>query len=190
MTAARIVCRVALVLVASTPACALKKAAPGAADTGSASPGDVDPELAEAQRQLAANAAELDALGLGNRSLKQPSKPSTEPETRDEDGRPGGKATDSTRPGGDTPPPTKPSATQPKPEPKPTDDDAGADPATNANSTCERVCALAEVACDLSKRICTLADQHQGDARYEEVCWSAEQQCDQASDFCSDCTTC
>jgi hypothetical protein len=59
-----------------------------------------------------------------------------------------------------------------------------------SESSCKKICTLAGVACDLSKRICQLADEHEGDARYEDACWNAGQQCEDASDACTECSAC
>ena len=52
---------------------------------------------------------------------------------------------------------------------------------------CERICDLAETTCDLSARICALADEHVDDVRYEEACDRAKVQCEIASEACDDC---
>jgi len=52
---------------------------------------------------------------------------------------------------------------------------------------CDRICDLAEAACNLQSRICALADRHAGEARYESVCQRANDHCRLASDACSTC---
>jgi hypothetical protein len=54
-------------------------------------------------------------------------------------------------------------------------------------SRCERVCELAVTTCDLSQRVCGLAEDHADDSRYDEACRRAEDQCDAATRHCQSC---
>lgn len=141
--------------------------------------------LTEAEAELAANAAELNALGVriawGPRDaevdpIANAAPPVTAPETPE---------IEPDEPDTPAPPtnPSKPTIVTPEPKPGPRDDPKSSTP-------CQRICTLASVACDLSKRICQLAENHQGDARYEDACWNAGRQCEDASDACSDCAAC
>jgi outer membrane biosynthesis protein TonB len=205
MTASSRTCTALLVIVAAF-GCAAKRAASPPADAAPATASAQVDALTEAEAELAANAAELNALGVkiawGRRDKGDSSEPgratepSVEPETPTPE-IPKADPIEPRRPG--TKKPTKnerPDSVKPKPEPKPEpkpgattrdEDDALA---STDNTPCQRICTLASVACDLSKRICQLADDHQGDARYEDACWNAERQCEDASDACSDCTSC
>jgi hypothetical protein len=54
-------------------------------------------------------------------------------------------------------------------------------------SRCERVCELADTTCGLHERVCSLAEDHPDDARYEAACRRAEDQCDAARRHCESC---
>ncbi len=171
-------------------------------DAASAPPGQAMPfadarfdELAAAQAELARNAIELDAVGVvvvarakGTAAQEPgPSKDDIAPGADDELGR--GRRERSTKvPADPAPRATNPKRAPASPEP-PAVPGTSPDPASSSNTTYQRICALAEIACDLSGRICTLSEDHVGEARYEDACWNAEQQCEQASDACSDCGT-
>ncbi|MEM6292632.1 MAG: hypothetical protein AAGA54_15275 [Myxococcota bacterium] len=57
----------------------------------------------------------------------------------------------------------------------------------SATSRCDRICDLAESTCELSDRICALANEHVDDVRYAEACTRAEAQCEAAAEACSAC---
>lgn len=171
----------ALVLIA-----ACRKSAPATSpDSATMSSGTVD-ELAAAQAELVGNADALRALGVvvgekgtkardfddGERRKQEPSPVAPEAEPLEDEVSPG-KPSPISPPPKNAPPPAPPKAAT-----------------TAAPDACGRICALAGAACDLSQRICTLAEQHDGDARYEDLCWNAQRQCEAASDACSDCSTC
>jgi hypothetical protein len=52
---------------------------------------------------------------------------------------------------------------------------------------CERICDLAEMACELEARICEMADKHHGETRYADACTRAQHQCATAADACRTC---
>lgn len=192
MSAARL--RIAAVVIAALVGCSLKKGAPASASADAAPPAgsaQID-ALAAAEAELAANAAELRSLGValavGPRAADDEVGGSKDDSKR---------AAEMDRPEPETPAaepittPSEPSKpTTPSPEPRPTSVEPADKRKASESTPCQRICALATVACDLSKRICQLADDHEGDARYEDACWNAERQCDEASDACSDCTAC
>jgi len=67
---------------------------------------------------------------------------------------------------------------------------AVADAAAGGDATpdhCQRRCTLATNICDLRGRICALADEHGGDARYARVCERATLDCEHATEACEDC---
>jgi hypothetical protein len=169
---------VALVVLASGCRKSAPPSSPGAATMAS---GTAD-ELAAVQAELAGNAQELQALGV----VVGVSKKSAEVGKLDDGGTsntdPSVAAPGAEHDGEDVPNTPSPNNPPPPAPPKPT---------TMASvDACGRICALAGAACDLSQRICTLAEQHDGDARYEDLCWNAERQCEAASDACADCSTC
>ncbi len=185
-----------------------KRAPESAAAT--AAPHPLAPELGAAAGELAAvsaalaqNAASLAALGVDTSRSRDGEKPDAPTKRERDEIRDGAdeKSSESATDLDDAPTPktpvapksaapspsTAPTATarttaEPSPEP------VGA--ASDEASGCDRICALAGVACDLAQRICTLAKHHEGDARYADVCWNAERQCEQASDACADCSAC
>jgi hypothetical protein len=57
----------------------------------------------------------------------------------------------------------------------------------DGRSRCDRICDLAEMACELEVRICALAQDHEGEARYEGACTRAQDQCATAADACRTC---
>lgn len=192
MSAARL--RIAAMVFVALAGCAMKKRAPASA-RADAMPAQGTAQLdalASAQAELAANAAELQSLGVVLAVGPRVADDEVD-ESRDDSKR----AMEMDRPEPEAPAgepittpaePTKPTA--PPPEPKPTSVRPADNGKASESTPCRRICALATVACDLSKRICDLADDHEGDARYEDACWNAERQCDEASDACSDCTAC
>lgn len=56
-----------------------------------------------------------------------------------------------------------------------------------SSSRCERLEALADVACTLERRICDLATEHEGEPRYEEACERAMAQCSAATEAVDEC---
>lgn len=52
---------------------------------------------------------------------------------------------------------------------------------------CERLCGLAETTCELRDRVCSLAERHPDDVRYDVSCRRAGDQCDAASAHCMAC---
>lgn len=154
-------------------------------DTATMASGTAD-ALAAAEAELSGNADALRALGVvvvptekgkrtrddGDAKTEESSVAAPDAEPVEDEATPR-KPAPISPPSGDAPPPPPPKAT------------------TMATpDACGRICALAGVACDLSQRICTLAEQHDGDARYEDLCWNAQRQCEAASDACADCSTC
>lgn len=135
------------------------------------SPG-ADP-LADAESQLADNATQLRALGLqlGTRAAKdEEMRKSAEP------------------PSPPPPPPddgTKNVVAPTRAEPETTTSSAAS---TRADDRCTQICELAEVACALQQQICTLAESHVGEPRYEDACWRARDQCDVGQDACDECS--
>lgn len=61
---------------------------------------------------------------------------------------------------------------------------AGADATTDR---CQRRCDLATNICELRGRICAMADEHAGQARYAKVCGRATLDCDRATEACDGC---
>lgn len=55
-------------------------------------------------------------------------------------------------------------------------------------SRCERICSLKDAICDVSARICGLAETHEDDTKYLEACTRSESRCEQATTACSTCT--
>jgi len=181
--------RIAMLVLVAALGCRHKRAG-ATTDVDAAPPSGstlVD-ALGEAEAELAANAAALNALGVqiawGRRDKL---------DSDDETGRT--TAVPSEGPTADPGEPSKrmPATNSKKPtivrsesEPKRDGDNLK----RSESTPCQRICTLAGVACDLSKRICQLADDHQGDARYANACWNAGQQCEDASDACTDCTAC
>ncbi|MBV1862692.1 MAG: hypothetical protein KUG77_29995 [Nannocystaceae bacterium] len=52
---------------------------------------------------------------------------------------------------------------------------------------CERICSLKGAICDVSERICGLAESHEGEEKYIEACTRSESRCEQATTACSTC---
>ncbi len=125
------------------------------------SPADFD----AAEAELARTAAALRQLGVG----AAPKQPVVD----ENDGHGGG--------GGSEPPPV---TSPPQQDPRPT---ATTEAEASTSNACHRICELADVACELEQRICTLADAHVGEARYENACYYARDQCELARDACADC---
>lgn len=167
-------------------AAACRKSSPSHSPGGATMAAD---DLAAVQAELAGNAEALRALGVVvvvAQAEKQEGKlggarddGDTQPIEPSADAPAGELERDEERP--NKPSPISPDA-EPPPPPKST--------TTASIDACGRICALAGAACDLSQRICTLAEQHDGDARYEDLCWNAQRQCEAASDACADCSTC
>lgn len=195
MSAARL--RIAAMVFVALVGCAMKKRAPATAEAMPPQGAAQLDALASAQAELAANAAELQSLGVvlavgpraANDELGSASKREENRRDEKDDAEPEVPAAE---PDPGPAQPSKPVTTTPtRPaEPKPTSVKPADSRKASESTPCQRICALATVACDLSKRICELADDHEGDARYEDACWNAERQCDEASDACSDCTAC
>lgn len=55
-------------------------------------------------------------------------------------------------------------------------------------SRCTSVCELSEAICDLEIRICTMANNHEGDPLYVDACERAVEDCELAGDACDTCT--
>lgn len=55
-------------------------------------------------------------------------------------------------------------------------------------SRCERICDLRVAICDVSERICALAEEHQDETKYTDACARAEARCEQAAEACDDCS--
>lgn len=190
----------ALLVVAVIATACQKSSAPSSAPEAAATGAVAGDDLASVRAELVGNAAELQALGVviapGDRKSrdfddgdlkkeKGDERPRAEPIVeQDED-----TATKNTKAPTVSPqkPADAPSPETPSAPPPPPTKAAGASVSTDA---CGRICSLAGAACELSQRICTLADQHDGDARYEDLCWNAQRQCEAASDACADCSTC
>ncbi len=58
---------------------------------------------------------------------------------------------------------------------------------SDSPSRCDRVCGLAEATCDLETQICTLAEEHFDEPRYQKACRRSELQCSAAADACRRC---
>lgn len=52
---------------------------------------------------------------------------------------------------------------------------------------CGPICGPAEAICDLSVRICGLADEHEEEERYLDACERAEKDCARAAEACEEC---
>ena len=52
---------------------------------------------------------------------------------------------------------------------------------------CSSVCTLSSSICELEVRICTLADEHEGDPAYADACERAIDDCEVSSDACERC---
>lgn len=162
-----------------------KASAPDSASPAFSSQPD---DLATAEAELARNAADLEALGVvvAQRGSPTHAEPGTDPEKNDP---PPPDLTKRPEPGMKRPDVENPDPAVNLPT-TPDGDEDDPSPTASEQTPCQRICTLAGVACDLSQRICTLAAQHEGNARYEDVCWNAERQCEEASDACSDCSAC
>ncbi|HWB74841.1 MAG TPA: hypothetical protein VG755_07790 [Nannocystaceae bacterium] len=164
----------AIPLVVLGLACACKSTGASAPPATSA----VDP-LADAESRLADNATNMRALGLelGATATKDEERKSAEspppPPPPLDDGPSGG--------GSKNVAPTKP-------EPATETETSATSASTRANDRCEQICELAEVACGLQEQICTLAESHVGEPRYEDACWRARDQCDVGQDACAACS--
>ncbi len=55
-------------------------------------------------------------------------------------------------------------------------------------SRCERICSLKDAICDVSQRICGLAESHEDDRKYADACARSQSRCEQATTACSNCT--
>jgi hypothetical protein len=169
-------------LLSLVPSCR-KAAAPRATTTAQEASGGAQDDLDAVAAELANNAAALAALGVASR----PDPGAVEKKRQDVD-LDAAKPEPQPRDAGERP-------VRPENPAPPADESLGGSTsksttAAGAVDTCGRVCSLAGAACDLSQRICTLAEQHDGDARYEDLCWNAKAQCEDASDACADCGTC
>lgn len=159
--------RWALVLLVAAAASCRKAAAPTSATPGTKQAQDLD----AAEAELARTAAALRQLGVGAapRRPAQPVASDDQISTGDEnDGGGNGEPMPVTP----QPPPPNPHATTEPEQPV---------------AACQRICELADVACELEQRICGLADTHVGEARYENACYYARDQCELARDACDDC---
>ena len=136
--------------------------APEAAADASVMPGDgagdVDATLADLQAEFDALDADLSAAGIP---------------PRDAEGESGADELAS-------PPSVTRVKPEPDPAPQPATDDAGGD-------RCKRICALQTSICDLSERMCSLADEHGDEPEYADACSRATDRCEQASRACSSC---
>jgi hypothetical protein len=52
---------------------------------------------------------------------------------------------------------------------------------------CAPICGPADAICDLSARICGLAEEHEEESRYVEACERAEADCERAAEACEEC---
>jgi hypothetical protein len=129
-------------------------------DAAIASPeGAADP-LASLERELDDVDARMEQAGLetGNRDVRKTESPAS--------------------PAGDTV--TK---QQKPPREPPKQTESGDDVAPR----CQPLCELAATSCDLQTRVCELADEHEGEPRYEEACVRAQDQCRVATEACTAC---
>jgi len=62
-----------------------------------------------------------------------------------------------------------------------------ADESKDKAGRCERICKLRDAICDVSERICGLAETHEDDSKYSEACTRSESRCEQATTACSTC---
>jgi hypothetical protein len=70
----------------------------------------------------------------------------------------------------------------------PTADHAADVAGDTAGSRCTRTCELATAICGLRGQICELADEHEDEPRYAEVCSLASEDCDRATEACDACS--
>lgn len=56
-----------------------------------------------------------------------------------------------------------------------------------APTRCETICGLAQTTCELRDRVCTMAEDHPDDVRYEAACRRAGDQCSAATEHCDSC---
>jgi hypothetical protein len=55
------------------------------------------------------------------------------------------------------------------------------------DQTQQDVCSLATSICGVKEKLCNIADEHPGDADYQELCRKAKQECQQAQEACVGC---
>ena len=87
----------------------------------------------------------------------------------------------------------KSTSTSKRPSSKPVESAPASDPAGGAGATtsaCSVVCDLATTTCDLEQKICALAERHQDEPRYGQVCERAQSDCRVAKSACSRCSGC
>lgn len=63
-----------------------------------------------------------------------------------------------------------------------------ADPGKDLEGRCERICSLKDAICEVSERICALAETHEDDSKYTDACARSETRCDEAATACSSCS--
>lgn len=142
----------------------------------SAPPATASDPLADAESRLADNATNMRALGL---ELGATAAKDEEP-----------------RKSAGAPPPPPPPPLDDGPEgggtknvaPKAEPETSATTASTRASDRCTQICDLAAVACELQEQICTLAESHVGEPRYEDACWRARDQCDVGQDACTACS--
>jgi hypothetical protein len=67
------------------------------------------------------------------------------------------------------------------------EESAKRDTAIRREPRCDRVCDLAQMACELEARICDLAAEHSDEDRYARACTRAQAQCEAATEACRTC---
>lgn len=158
--------------------------------------------LADYEALLAHNAAELEAAGIVvARADAHPTSPATPgaatpersyAERQPEDAAPEAEATDELAPSAPEAPPSQadghalpaaPTVTFGESKRRSSMDGR----ARKASTRCERICELAQIACELEARICDLAEGHPDDPRYAQACTRAADQCEVASQACTRC---
>ncbi len=200
MTATRALVVVALVALVSS--CSKQKnesaTPPADQDFAAESPGDAmaSPEggdtLASLEAELAARKAELGARGLSfdDDGSGGTTTPPTTPVDRETTAvvTPNEPAPKSSPP--DDKPKTRRLVKQSKRKGKRTKankDLAAKKSADEAPDACAPICGPADAICDLSARICGLADEHEEEERYANACERAEKDCARAAEACEEC---
>lgn len=52
---------------------------------------------------------------------------------------------------------------------------------------CEKVCSLATSICGVQEKLCNIADDHPGEAEYQDLCREAKKECRETQDACIRC---
>ena len=150
-------------------------------------------DLADIERELAANQARLRALGVlpgDGEGTTKPTEPP--PESKPKGDRPAKPSAQPSKPGKKGKPKKSPDTTGSAGAAPSMRDEAKAtgplpNTGTDAIDRCESICALSQGTCELRVAICELADRHDEEDDYRSACDRAGEDCDVAEEACRAC---